>query len=102
MAVAESGASISSLEGMVGGCWRVETQSGSVYQVDLDGRTLRRVNDEYALRRDGEVLRLHRVLACEVGEDGHFAIQVVDDAVTFRLTTTILSITRIRGLSPET
>lgn len=95
---AEPGASTTSLDGVASGSWRVETASGSVYRLDLDEQTLRRINDDYALRRDGEVLPLHRVLRCDVGVGGNFAIEVVDDAVTFRLTSTILSITRIHEL----
>lgn len=95
------------------GVWRIRTATGSWYLLDLKLRTLTRLRSaaapepEFAgleaaqLRRDGEQLDLHSVVACRVGERAVFVIQVGGDpsVVTVRDTSPVREIMALSGPS---
>jgi len=84
------------------GVYEVTTESGTVYTVDLDAKTLRRevgipthrdaVSE--AMRRDGDTVDLLDIGCVQVGLQGIFRIdlRVRDVDSTNRFTTTIVSI----------
>lgn len=78
------------------GQWTVTTETGSVYSLDLDARTVTRNPAEGELRRDGEELALYRVAYCEVGMPLNMMIGVREDRQTWRLTSAITSIERVQ------
>lgn len=86
------------------GLWSVETVSGSNYLLDLDNRVLLRQAepsaDDGALRRDGEPIRLIRLIHCEIGDRMLLVISLNVPGVlwTTRISTTVL---RIEGLNPQ-
>lgn len=95
-------------EEWLGGVWVVVTESGSRYVIDTIEWTLRRVRGRdvqedpdvaaaSTLRRDGETLRLLRVIALEVGLRAVFDVEPLrPDAVwTRRSTTHVLEVQRI-------
>ena len=89
-------------EEWLGGVWEVVTESGSRYVIDTIKRTLTRVrgreeqeDPEVApastLRRDGETLRLLRVIALEVGKRAVFDVEPLrPDALWTRRSTTYI------------
>ena len=82
------------------GRWKVTTESGTVYLVNLDQRTLRRQHASGGndLRKDASVVRLIGVLDCRVGESAAFVLAGVSDdpdVVTTRQTTPVTSILRL-------
>ena len=87
------------------GLWSVETLSGSNYLLDLDSRVLLRQADpatdgDNTLRRDGEPIRLIRLLRCEVGDHMLLLVNLSVPGVlwTTRVSTTVL---RIEGVGPR-
>ncbi len=87
------------------GLWSVETLSGSNYLLDLDSRVLLRQADpatdgDNTLRRDGEPIRLIRLLRCEVGDNMILVVGLNVPGVlwTTRVSTTVL---RIEGVDPQ-
>jgi len=85
-----------SLDGVSEGCYIVKTESGSVYEVDLDNRTLSRLPNDHAadpnpLRRDRDRVRLLAVENCRVGQRGVFLIdlQLRDVVFTKRRSTAV-------------
>ncbi|ERK73546.1 hypothetical protein [Leifsonia aquatica] len=97
-------------EEWLGGVWEVVTESGSRYVIDTIGWTLTRVrglqeqeDPEVApastLRRDGEPLRLLRVITLEVGKRAVFDVEPLrPDAVwTRRSTTYVVEIRLVRS-----
>ncbi len=86
-----------SLEDGAGGRWQITTETCSTYVLDLDERTITRVAELRALRRDHEPLRLHQVIEGRVGASGRFIVQVrADDLPTLRITSHIID---LRNLS---
>lgn len=97
------------------GAYRIRTGTGSYYLLDLDGRTLTRLRaavemapdfagmEPAELRRDGEQLDLHSVIACRMGERAVFVIQLREDpsVVTVRDTSQVQEILALSGLSEE-
>ncbi|MFJ3490663.1 hypothetical protein [Leifsonia aquatica] len=89
-------------EEWLGGVWEVVTESGSRYVIDTIEWTLTRVRGLHeqedpevapasTLRRDGETLRLLRVIALEVGRRAVFDVEPLrPDAVWTRRTTTFV------------
>ena len=70
-----------SLDGADTGCYCVETESGTIYEVDLDNHTLaRRPPPESAgsvtLRRDSDRVMLLAVHTCKIGECAVFLIDL--------------------------
>jgi len=89
-------------EEWLGGVWEVVTESGSRYVIDTIKWTLTRargreeqedpeVAPASTLRRDGETLRLLRVIALEVGKRAVFDVEPLrPDAVWTRRSTTYI------------
>jgi hypothetical protein len=87
------------------GLWSVETLSGSNYLLDLDSRVILRQadpssEDDGTLRRDGDPIRLVRLLNCEVGNNMSLVVDLNVPGVlwTTRISTTVL---RIEGVDPQ-
>ncbi|MDF8265213.1 hypothetical protein, partial [Luteipulveratus flavus] len=51
------------------------TETGSAYVLDLNERTLCREELGHPLRHDREVLPLHQVVQCRVGDSADFLIE---------------------------
>jgi hypothetical protein len=94
---------------------RITTKSGSTYEIDFDSMYLRRIRgttpspDPDALpashlRRDGETLKILRVIRLRVGRRAVFDVQPLGDprivAFTRRTTTNVETIERI-GTEPD-
>lgn len=84
------------------GRYRLTTESGSQYLLDLDGRTLSREQSQsnaesVTMRRDSEEVALVNVARLEVGFSAVLFIDlgVPDVAVTRRTTTPLFSIDRL-------
>lgn len=86
------------------GQYLVTTATGSQYLLDMKARTAHRtmaatapLNDFLAagfskLRREGEVLDLHMIEHCVVGESARYYIQVREDLMaTLRMTSPVVS-----------
>ena len=65
-----------SLEGVRSGVFRVFTESGSGYTVDLTGGTLCREVASHPLRGDTVVLALLSVVYCKIGLGAVFVVQL--------------------------
>lgn len=82
------------------GGWLLTTETGSLYLVDLDHRTITRCPDpaseapEPRLRRDYEPLPLQQVIACEPGASAYFLITVEPGVVTLRITAPVVELVR--------
>lgn len=83
------------------GAYRVATAS-STYWIDLDRMALRREPrtanpDGSLLRRDDELITLHRIVECTVGRpmELHIDLHVVGVGFTTRWSTPVMSIERI-------
>lgn len=88
---------IASIDDDATGRWRITTETGSTYVVDLDERVITRVPELCALRRDNEPLLLHRVVEARVGDIGCFLVQVrPDDVPTLRITSHIVDVKALR------
>lgn len=81
-----------------GAClWRIVTETGSIYLLDLEQRLLTRVPELGAMRRDHVPLHVHQLIEARVGDTGRFLVQVRDNEIpTLRLTSHILEIQQIR------
>lgn len=74
---------------------RVETRSGTVYEIDPQERTVRRVNigSEGAFRRDGEAITYTAMTEVNVGQRIGMLLDLRGDGVTtVRVTTPVVSI----------
>lgn len=91
------------------GSYAVRTASGTFYAIDLDPplREIMRLTKERTpsspydqlpaadLRRDGETVKLLKIIEIQVGRCGHMVLDVRRDGVpTLRTTTEVLLITR--------
>ena len=90
------------LIGVDHGCWTVRTVSTTIYEVDLDNSTLTRQPavssaDPNPMRRDGDALRLLRIVSLTVGSPGIVLVDLALARVAFttRITTNVVSITYI-------
>lgn len=88
---------VASIDDTATGRWQIATETGSTYVVDLDQRSITRVPELRALRRDHEPLLLRRVLDARVGATGCFLVQVrPDDLPTLRVTSHITRLSELR------
>ena len=93
---------VASIDDDAAGRWQITTETGSTYVVDLDQRSMTRVPELRALRRDYEPLLLHRVLDDRVGDTGCFLVQIrPDDLPTLRLTSHITRISQLRPAADQ-
>lgn len=96
------------------GKYLVTTATGSQYLLDMTSRTVHRkmaaaapLNDFLEvgfskLRRDGEVLALHMIERCIVGESARYHIQVREDhVVTLRMTSPVVRIEELAAAENE-
>lgn len=96
------------------GKYLVTTATGSQYLLDMTSRTLHRkmaatapINDFLEagfskLRRDDEVLALHMIERCIVGESARYYIQVREDhIVTLRMTSPVVRIEELAAAENE-
>ncbi len=83
---------IASIDDEAGGAWVVFTETGSRYMVDLDARTIRRDPVAGELRADGEAVRLHQIVTCELGASAGFLVTVEAGVITLRLTSHVTRI----------
>ena len=94
---------MSSLKDEISGRFLLRTQSGSRYWLDLDRREMCRmpVADDPALdhrlRRDGDTVRVLRLVECTIGRGMHLLIDlaVPGVAATSRRTTPVMAIERV-------
>ena len=95
--------SMNSLMDEISGRFLVRTQSGSTYWLDLDrhGMCRKPVADDPALdhrlRRDGDTVRVLRLIECTVGRGMHLLIDLAVPGVdaTSRRTTPVVAIERV-------
>jgi hypothetical protein len=104
-----------SLTDEMSGSYAVRTGSGTLYAIHLDPprEVVRLAEDEapslrYAhlpaagLRRDGEAIKLLKVVEMRVGQRGLMWLDVRRDGIpTLRGTTEVLSITRLQTKTPK-
>ena len=95
-------ATMRTLIGVDHGRWAVRTESTTIYEVDLDNSTLTRQPavssaDPNPMRRDGDALRLLRIVSLTVGSPGIVLVDLALARVAFttRITTNVVSITYI-------
>lgn len=79
------------------GLWSFTTETGSLYKLDMDKRTLTRFPEANELRRDREALHIFTLLSCSVGARAEFLVEVRNDAVTYRQTSPVVSLRRVRN-----
>ncbi|TFC93559.1 hypothetical protein [Cryobacterium sp. TMT3-29-2] len=95
--------SMSTLMDQVTGQFRIRTQSGSTYWLDLDRHEMSRTpaaddpDQVHTLRRDGSTVRLLRIVECSVGRSMQLLIDlaVPDVDATTRRSTPVTAIERI-------
>ena len=95
--------SMSTLMDQVTGQFRIRTQSGSTYLLDLDRHQMCRIpatNDperDHNLRRDGSTVRLLGIAECTVGRPMHLLIDLAIAGVeaTIRRSTPVTAIERV-------
>jgi hypothetical protein len=96
------------LEDTDSGEYKIVTESGAEYEIDMDSRELVRVQahagttpvdgiESVSMRRDQERVKLVRVVTAEIGVRGLFALDLdlPTVALTMRETTSIVSIERL-------
>ncbi|TFC38980.1 hypothetical protein [Cryobacterium sp. TMT2-14] len=94
--------SMSTLMDEVTGRFRIQTQSGSIYLLDLDRHEMCRFpatddpDRDHNLRRDGSPIRLLRIIECSINRSMHLLIDLAVPGVdaTTRRTTPVTTIER--------
>jgi hypothetical protein len=70
---------------------RFRTETGSVYDVDVDNKRVRRVEFTHELRKDGEWRPLHSISRINIGEPVRMLIDVRGDGVITHRTTSFVT-----------
>lgn len=83
------------LEQSDGGTWQVNTRSGSSYILDLDNMTQKRCFPMHGMRRDWDAVPLLSLEPVDVPHPMVMVIQVVEDRLTVRTTSPVMSIRRL-------
>lgn len=72
----------------------VTTQTGSVYEIDIDAMKMRRTNKEADLRKDGEWVSMLKEPVIEMGRSMILYLEPLSDncSITTRFTTKVIGI----------